>query len=244
LDLRAGDQQQPEYLKLNPRGVVPTLLHDGRAVRESNVILEYLDDAFPENPLRPQHPYDRAQVRLWLKRFDEGHHDIATATVSMGIAFRHQYLEQGEEKCRALIEKIPDRVKRERRRDVIYNGTAAQEFRMAVGMWVDLFRDMEAALDGGPWLVGEQYSLADAAYTKFLTRVSHLYVLSSFIFDIPSVLDWYGRIKERPSYKSAILDWTNDDYLALMKRTGEVARPSVESLIESVTLGLPAAAGS
>ena len=53
LDLRARDQQKPDYVKLNPNAVVPTLVHDGTVIVESNVINEYLDDAFPAPALRP-----------------------------------------------------------------------------------------------------------------------------------------------------------------------------------------------
>ena len=56
LVLRAAEHQQPWYLKLNRRAVVPTLLHDGHVVTESNVILEYLEDAFPQPRLRPNDP--------------------------------------------------------------------------------------------------------------------------------------------------------------------------------------------
>ena len=59
-----AESQGPEYLKINPRGVVPTLVHDGKVVRESNVILEYLEDAFPAHPLRPEDPFERAEMRL------------------------------------------------------------------------------------------------------------------------------------------------------------------------------------
>ena len=57
------DQHDPDYLKINPRGVVPTLIHDGKVIRESNVILEYLEDAFPAHPLRPADPFERAEMR-------------------------------------------------------------------------------------------------------------------------------------------------------------------------------------
>ena len=51
LDLRRGEQQQPEYLKINPKGLVPALEHDGEIIVESNIILDYLNEAFPEPPL-------------------------------------------------------------------------------------------------------------------------------------------------------------------------------------------------
>ena len=93
LRLRKGEQFDPHYLRLNPRGVVPTLIHDDWVIRESSVILEYLDEVFPEPSLHPDDPVARATMRLWTKQFDE---DLQTSTaiVSMCIAFRHQFLEK------------------------------------------------------------------------------------------------------------------------------------------------------
>src|ERR1700757_728677 len=83
----AGDQFDPAYMKLNPNGVVPTLLHDGRAIVESPVILYYLDEAFPEKPLMPRDPYTRATVRLYNKLIDEYVHN-SCAILSFATAFR------------------------------------------------------------------------------------------------------------------------------------------------------------
>ena len=91
LDLRAGDQQKPEYAALNPNKVVPTLVHGEAVIIESNVICEYLDDAFEERPVRPSEPAKLAQMRLWTKQIDEGVH-AATGVISNCIAFRHQHL--------------------------------------------------------------------------------------------------------------------------------------------------------
>jgi glutathione S-transferase len=233
LDLRAGDQQTPEYLKLNPRGVVPTLVDRGRAVRESNVIMEYLDDEFPQVRLRPADSFGKAQMRLWTKRLDEGHHDIATATLSMGIAFRHQYLARGPEGCEALINKIPDPVRRERRRDVIQNGVEAKEFRTAVTMWKRLLNDMEEALSQHDWLAGNEYSLADAAFTPYLTRLDHLGLLG-WLDKRPKTAGWYARLRERPSYATAIRKWDNESYIALMRGKGAEVWPRMKTLIEEV----------
>ncbi len=230
LDLRAGDQQKPAYVALNPRAVVPTLVHDGRPIRESNVILEYLEDAYPDPGLRPADAYGKAQMRLWTKRLDEGHHDIATSTLSMGIAFRHQYLAKGVEAYEALIAKVPDPVRRERRREVIQHGTDAATFRTAVGMWLRLLDDMDAALAANDWLAGPVYTIADAAFTPYLTRLEHLNVLG-FLEGRPHVRAWYERLKARASYKTAIEDWNDPNYLPLMAEKGAEAWPRVAAII-------------
>lgn len=232
LDLRAGDQQKPEYLKLNPRGVVPTLVDNGKVVRESTVIMEYLEDEYPDRPLRPADSHGRAKMRLWTKRLDEGHHDIATAILSMGTAFRFQYLERGKEACEALINKIPDPVRRERRRDVIYNGPEAKEFGTALRMWESLLTDMEVALQDGPWLVGKNYTLADTAYTPYLTRLDHLNYLG-WIVNRPKLSDWYDRIRSRPSYAAAMTKWENQAYIDLMKEKGAQVWPGIKKMIET-----------
>jgi glutathione S-transferase len=48
-----GDQNDPAYMRLNPNGVVPTLVHDGNVITESSLILYYIDEAFPDPPLMP-----------------------------------------------------------------------------------------------------------------------------------------------------------------------------------------------
>src|SRR5258707_9785917 len=71
LDLLAGDQLKPDYLKLNPNGVVPTLDHDGEIVIDSAVIGEYLDEIAPtpEN-FTPPLPLERAPMRALMHFID------------------------------------------------------------------------------------------------------------------------------------------------------------------------------
>src|ERR1700704_3242832 len=66
-----NDHLSDWYLKLNPNGVVPTLVHDGQAVIDSSVINEYLEDVFPDVPLRPSDPVDLAHMRAWPQFIDE-----------------------------------------------------------------------------------------------------------------------------------------------------------------------------
>jgi glutathione S-transferase len=78
INLFRGEQYDPDYLKINPKGVVPALLHDGRPLIESTLICEYLDEVFPEPHLIPVSAYERAQTRLWSKVVDEGLHEGIT----------------------------------------------------------------------------------------------------------------------------------------------------------------------
>lgn len=58
------DHRKEAYLKLNPNGEIPTLIDHGRIIYESTAIVEYLNEAYPEPPLMPSEPYQRALVRM------------------------------------------------------------------------------------------------------------------------------------------------------------------------------------
>jgi maleylpyruvate isomerase len=65
VDLRANasDQQKPEYRAVNPQGLVPALVVEDTTVAQSLAIIEYLDEVYPEPPLMPRSPVNRARVR-------------------------------------------------------------------------------------------------------------------------------------------------------------------------------------
>src|ERR1700709_2250456 len=70
VDMAKLEHHSPEYLKINPNGVIPTLIHDDRPLHESGTICEYLDETFPDPPLRPDAPYERALMRNWIRHID------------------------------------------------------------------------------------------------------------------------------------------------------------------------------
>jgi glutathione S-transferase len=228
LDLRAGEHQAAWYVKLNPRAVVPTLVDGDIVVPESNVINEYLDERFPDPPLKPADPFGRARMRLWTKQLDEGVHDAGIAVLSFALAFRHQYLTRGEA-GRRMLDSIPDPIKRERRRDVIDNGLDSAHFRTAVARLLTLYRDMDTALADRPWLAGDRYCIADAAFTPYVVRLEHLDVLG-LLDATPRTADWYARIKARPSFEAAIRRWENPGYLELMRRQGRENWPKIKEI--------------
>ena len=90
LDAARGPNE-PAYLKLNPNGVVPTLIHDGEPIIESSLILYYIDDVFPEPPLMPKEPRQRHLVRMYNKLIDEYVHNSCTI-LTFATAFRPAFL--------------------------------------------------------------------------------------------------------------------------------------------------------
>src|SRR5271166_4770951 len=72
LNLLDGDQLKPDYLALNPNGVVPTLDHNGAIIIDSSVIIEYLDEIAPERAkFTPENPVLRARMRALMHFIDE-----------------------------------------------------------------------------------------------------------------------------------------------------------------------------
>lgn len=236
--LRERDQHQPEYLAKNPFGLVPMLDHDGTIVVESNVINEYLDDAFPDTPLRPKDPHKLAQMRTWTRMTDENIH-AAAGVVTTSIAYRH-VPKHGNQISGQL-----DPYKQMRKIASFEDGIDNVHFRTAMRRYDMLMDQIETALSGkgpgkaleggGPdWLIGE-YSLADVAMASYMERL-YCCALEFLWEDRPRVADWFQRLRARPAYKKAILDWFDWDisWTDLMRSEGEKVRDQVRTMVEDM----------
>lgn len=206
LDLRRGDQFDPDYLKLNPGAVVPTLIDGDDVIIESSVIMQYLEDLQPNPTLLPATPKDRARMRLWLKRIDDPTHP-ACGVLTHATAFRASFLAKSPAEQKAHFEKMPDPARRARQEAVYRDGLEAPVVVGAVKTYDKLLADMEAALESAPWLAGQAYSLADAAATPYINRMNNLGLLDVWADARPRVLDWFSQISERPSFQAAITDY-------------------------------------
>ncbi len=209
LSLARGEQLTPEFKKLNPRGVVPVLVHDGNAIVESSVICSYLDDAFPDPPLTPKTPLERAAMRLWCKLPDDILH-LACGTVSFAISFGQQLKKQVGAGLQERLMKMPDPVRRERQRALIEQGIEAPFFRDHIKVFEKTAADMEAQLNKTAWLACDAYTLADAEITPYIERADRL-GLAGLWENRPRLTDWLRRISARPSFK-AIADYPPSDY--------------------------------
>jgi glutathione S-transferase len=230
IDLLQGGQHDPQYVKLNPKHVVPTLVHDGTALIESTLINEYLDEAFPETPMRPPDARGRHHVRSWTKLLDEKVHP-ATAVVTFAIGPRSLLLQQPAEVREGNIEAIPDPADRAARRSVIERGVAAPEFAGALKQMVALLDQVDASVAPGGWLSGASFGLADAGVLPYVLRLDHLAMTPLLAGTVrPSLADWYQRVQARPSFETAVSQWVPDFALEFLRTSGEAAWPEVESL--------------
>ena len=204
VNLQTGEQFDPAYLKLNPNAVVPTIVHEGRVLIESTVINEYVDEVLPGPALSPADPYGRARMRLWTKREDTIHDAINTMTAA--ILFRAELLQKPPEERRKRYEKMPDPAKRAKWEEIIEKGLASTLVDEALARFAKLFRDMEKALEHGPWLTGANLTLADIGLISFFYRLEMLSCTGMWEQHFPRVTDWFSRCKARPSFKAAVLD--------------------------------------
>lgn len=221
---------EADYLRLNPRGVVPTLLHAGKAVRESQVILEYLEDVFPEPSLRPADPYLRAQMRLWTKLPDEGMH-AQSRTLAICVYVRQLYAAAGAEAVEAYYAAMPEAERRRNDRINIEHGLDSPLLVEAVAYFKKIFHEIDAALANNPWLAGETYSLADISMGVYVTRLIGL-GMAPLWGDLGQLNDWHERFKARPSYATGVSKW-GDHSSAQRRHYAAAAFPMIKTLWES-----------
>ena len=200
LDLLAGDQLKPDYLELNPNGVVPTLDHDGQIVIDSAVIGEYLDEIAPEpENFTPAAPLARAHMRALMHFIDEMP-AAAIRVPTFNLAFLPRFAAMSEAEFVAFAESKPLR----------------KEFMLAMGRKGFSDAEMKAALDrlartlsrmdqeiagsGGPWLLGAQPTLADICVMPAIVRMADL-GLDRMWQDKPRIARWFTAIRAHAAFK-------------------------------------------
>jgi len=199
LDLLAGDQLKPDYLKLNPNGVVPTLDHDGAIIIDSSVIIEYLDGvtAEPES-FTPAEPAERAKMRA-LMRFIDEMPAAAVRVPTFNLAFLPRFQAMSEEEFIAFANAKP--LRREFMLAMGRNGFPKAEMDAALGRLARTLERMADAIaaSGGPWLMGAHPTLADVAVMPAIVRMADL-GLDKMWAQMPTIGRWYDLIRAHPAF--------------------------------------------
>jgi glutathione S-transferase len=103
VDLKAGEQKRPEFLKLNPFGKVPVLIDDEVIVYDSTVINEYIEDEYPHPQLMPADSAARARVRTFEDYADNA---FITATGTIMRELRRPEAERDQEKLSTARQQV------------------------------------------------------------------------------------------------------------------------------------------
>ena len=219
----------PEYRKLNPNGVVPTLIHNGDVVLESSCVINYVDDVFDGPKLKPDNPLGVARTWWWMKRADECLPMIGNLTYT--VSMRPKLLKLSPTELEEHLKGIPIAAARARRRRIIEEGFESPELGQSIEGLQKMLSDMEKALTQNEWLVDDDYTLADTAMTPLVERLHELQC-GPMVEQYPSVADWYERIQARPSYE-ACLGATPNPEKPLHTEQGKKSWPEIKKLINA-----------
>jgi len=198
VNLGAHEHLTPEYLRLNPNGVVPTLVHDGRPVCDSSVIAEYLDEGFPDPPLGAPAAYERARMRAWMRYFEE----VVTPAVRVPSfnAFFVKQIVPGNPEFQRFTETLP--LRKHFYREMGKDGFPPDKVSAALERLQSTFERVDRALaTEGEYLLG-YYSLADIVLTPTVIRMIDLGAQQMWS-ELPHFASWVTRIQRRDAFNEA-----------------------------------------
>ncbi len=207
------------YRKLNPNGVVPTIVHDGETIIESGVILNYIEDAYPEPALRPAEPLQRARMNYWMKVADDALGSLGTLTYA--IAVRPQLLSRSAQEREAYYATIADPQLRTARRNAIELGLDALEAVAAIDALATLQQRVDATVRERGFLAGD-FSLADVSIAPIIWRLDHLGLLKSTV-EIPAFHKWWSAICARPAFAVGVTASTPPEIISGLQAAAAAA---------------------
>lgn len=202
LNLPKREHITPEYFGINPNGVVPTLVHDGVVVIESNDIINYIDQHFPEPALRPNSKTELENMLWWMKSAGEIH----VKAVKTYIYFHKMKgkMKQSDEQTKAYEDLQTNQELLDFHKKSSTVGITAEDANRAEKTLNEFFEKAENILNDNKWLTGNQFTLAD------ITWIPLHFTLSGAGYDFkkfPNIQRWAERIQQRESFKKGIIQW-------------------------------------
>ncbi len=201
LNSRLWEHHAPAFRAINPQGMVPVLVHDGRSITESTVINEYLEDAFPQVPLRPADPFERARMRVWTKYVDEYFCPALTVIGAQGAKAYAATIDKDEMAGR--LANMPDaevRRKWEMVSSTGYSEDQLSEARAKLGRVTERMEDGLA--HGGDWMLGDDYSLADIKLYSMAPGLERVLPDQCNETASPRLHGWLRRMEARPAVQA------------------------------------------
>jgi glutathione S-transferase len=203
LDLRKKETVTPEYFGIHPKGLVPALVHDGIVHIESNEIIEYLDETFPDPPLQPQADGERNEMRDWLRTATDIHVPAVKTLIYTRKIGKVLHKNEADDAKYRVLQRDPDLLAFHSRATTGI-GLPKEQVDRAEATLLRLFDKADNALSQHRWLVGDRFSLADISWVPL-----HFTLIGvDFPFHrYPHVSAWADAIRQRPSFQDGVLRW-------------------------------------
>jgi glutathione S-transferase len=200
VDIPKGDNLTDFYQGINPNGVVPTLVHDGRVIIESTDILAYLDTLESTHPSLFAGPDIENDLRDRLIDWA----NEAQAHIKV-LSFEYLFKPVAR-KSRRELEELDSKM---RNRELVQfhqrfsskEGLAPETLWMSICAIHEHLYFLEGSLQTGVWFAGDSFSIADIAW---IVNVHRLQLMHFPLGNYPSVLAWSIALRARPSYVSAL----------------------------------------
>lgn len=218
VDLQKGEQFEPAYRALNPEAVVPTLVDRGLVVRESSLIIEYLDREHNHAAFMPKQRGQAVVARLWLLRCVAIH--AAVNTLTFATLFRVRFADKSSEDLQKAVARIADPIIRAKRLDLFENGANSLYVEAALRELRKTMLGMQAHLAKGPWLSGEAFGIIDIALLAYVDRLERLGFGQIWADQHPEVAVWLETCRARPSYQPAIGAYVSEQQGTAMREAG------------------------
>ena len=202
MNLPGNEHVSPDYQRINPNGVVPTLVHDGQVVIESNDILAYLDEHFPDPPLCPTSPDERRRMDAGIAASSAFQSTIKV--LSHELIFR-PFRKVGPEEIELYEREHRDPSLVAFLRDFAENGPAwKQRVERAHEQMRSALDALEERLAHSDWLSGPAHGLADISWAVNFNRLQQAGVdLSAW----PRLQEWGARVLARPAFDRAVASY-------------------------------------
>lgn len=234
VNLLAGEQHAPDFVKLSPDHVVPVLVVGDEALIESTQICEFIDDHYDGPALKSDDSLQRYHAAATLRFVDTRIHGKVSGVPTHAILTRGLTSDRTPEQIQAYLAAIPDPAERALRTSLLAHGVEAPEMAEALKAIVKLISRLEARLAVYPWFSGDNFGIADAGVLPYLSRFGELGMTALWKDGAsPRVADWLDRITARPSFAEAYTKWTPEAMAATFAKLGEAARPALDSLIRA-----------
>ena len=195
INLSTGENFSEWFQGINPRSLVPVLIHDGEVHIESNDILEHLEGCFKESPLIPENMEEK--VKEILKFEDNLHVDIRNITFKFLVP---RFLNKGKSvqpkaKNKATLNgelDSMDDVNRNFWEEYEKHGIKDEDASRSLIRFRTALEDLNDQLEDSPYILGAELSLVDIAWFIYATRIQHAnYPLQRLH---PNVSGWYERL--------------------------------------------------